>query len=359
MVVAIALHRQELGVAVTTALDLPVMWLSMLGVATVATVLAAGWAVATVHPGLGVARSITVHQATIAASYTVIASGPVSLALRVSMLRSWRMSDRTIATSVVVSNVVSSFRLWIMTLAVAGIGLAGAATEVLDRWVFLMVAILAVVVLTLSTLWWWFVIRHPRLAAWCTIKAQRLLTRLRRRWHRLPDLDLMKAVDGFRHEVSSLVRHRGHHIAMASTVEMLVMLTTPVLVARAFGIGSSTVSTAEIVLAFGMVRLASALSPIPGGIGVSEIGATLLLVRFGAPDQAVLATVVTHRAITFFVPMVLGGACVWWWHRRHGAVNDRGACDIPPESAPDEPSPLADRRHSEGTRCGSGLGTAS
>lgn len=316
LTVATVVHRQDLAMAASRIANLSPAWLTLLGITAMVTVVSAGWAVGAVHPGLTLGRSITVHQATIAANNTVVASGPVSLALRISMLRSWRLSDSAIAVSVVASNVVSSFRLWFMALAVAIIGATGTATEVLDRWVFVTVAVVAVAVLTLSGLWWWFVIRHPHIAGWFTAWAQRLLVRLRRRFQRLPDVDLVKAVDAFRRDVTDLVRHHRRRIMTSSVLEMIVLLGTPVLVARAFGISNSVVSTAEIVLAFGMVRLASALSPIPGGIGISEVGATLLLARFGAPEPAVLATVITHRAITFLMPLIVGGVCLGLWHRR-------------------------------------------
>ena len=232
------------------------------------------------------------------------------------MLRSWQMSDARIATCIVVSNVVSSFRLWIMTLVVALIGLTGTASELLDTWVFAGVVALAVLVMGVSATWWWLVVRHERLASWCARHVQRLLHRLHRRWRRLPDVDLVGAVERFRVEATALARDRGRRILAASAIEMVVVMTTPVIVARAFGLEASVVSNAQIVLAFGMVRLAAALSPLPGGIGVSEIGATLLLMRFGAPEGAVLATVLTHRGITFLTPLLVGGVCVAWWHRR-------------------------------------------
>lgn len=316
LIVATVVHRHDLAAAASRIANLSPAWLTLLGITAAATVVSAGWAVSATHPGLTLGRSITVHQATIAASNTVVASGPVSFALRISMLRSWRLSDSAIAVCVVTSNVVASFRLWIMALTVAIIGTTGTATEVLDRWVFMTVAVVAVMVLTLSGLWWWFVIRHPQIARWCTTRAQRVLVRLRKRFRRIPDIDLAQAVETFRRDVTTLVRDRRRRILTSSTLEMMVLLGTPVLVARAFGITNSVVSTAEIVLAFGMVRLASALSPIPGGIGISEVGATLLLARFGAPEPAVLATVITHRAITFLMPLILGGVCLGIWHRR-------------------------------------------
>lgn len=313
---AILLHRDELASAVDSVTELSPGGILSLVLLTAVTIFVAGWSVATVHPGLSVRRSIAVHQSTVAASNTVVASGPISLALRISMLRSWQMSHALISTCIVVSNVMSSFRLWIMTLVVASIGLTGTAPELLDTWVFAGVVVIAILVMGLSATWWWLVVRHEHLASWCARRAQGMVDRMRRRWRRLPEVDLVEAVEGFRTTVAAMARDRGRHILAASVAEMVVVMMTPVVVARAFGLDASVVSTAQIVLAFGMVRLAAALSPLPGGIGVSEIGATLLLTRLGAPEGPVLATVLTHRAITFLAPLLVGGLCVAWWHRR-------------------------------------------
>jgi uncharacterized protein (TIRG00374 family) len=99
----------------------------------------------------------------------------------------------------------------------------------------------------------------------------------------------------------------------------------PVIVIRAFGISGAVLPTTTILVAWGLVRLAAALSPLPGGLGVTEIGLATLLTRFGGPEATVLAAVLTYRVLTFVLPMFTGGACLaWWrWHQQSTGVEDR------------------------------------
>jgi uncharacterized membrane protein YbhN (UPF0104 family) len=73
-----------------------------------------------------------------------------------------------------------------------------------------------------------------------------------------------------------------------------------------------------VVLVFGLVRLAAAFSPVPGGIGVTELGLSVLLVRAGANEPAAVAAIVAFRAVTFLLPLLLGTVCFacWRWSRR-------------------------------------------
>jgi uncharacterized protein (TIRG00374 family) len=98
-------------------------------------------------------------------------------------------------------------------------------------------------------------------------------------------------------------------------------------VIRAFGIGSETVSTVQVLIAFGLIRLVTALTPIPGGIGINEVGTAALLIGFGGPETTVLAAVVTFRAITFLLPIFIGGACfaLWRWRGRSPLIVTRAS----------------------------------
>ena len=312
---AIIVHRHDIASASTALGGVSITGVAGLVLVTTVTVAVAGWSVAALHPGLTLAQSVMVHQATMAASNTVVASGPVSLALRISMLRSWSLSDHRIATSIVASNIASSFRLWLMTLFVAILGMAGAAPEILSGWFAALITGVAVVVITVSALWWWAVLRHPRMARALARGGQRVLSWLHRRWSRIPEIDLDAAVAACHDEARSLVRYRGRAIAMSSGVELVVVVITPVVVARILGVEASVVSTSEIIVAFAMVRLASAMSPLPGGIGVAEVGTVLLLGRLGVSEDLALATMVIHRMITFVTPLILGGCCLVHWHR--------------------------------------------
>lgn len=350
---AVFWHRDDVMHAVRAVGTLSPGWLLVLAFITVANVATAGGMVASAHPGLSWRRSVTVHQATLAANYSVVASGPVSLALRVSMLRSFGVGTRGIATGVVAWNVLVSFQLWFVMLGVSLAGAAGAAPAIVDRSVYAVGAGVSAVVLTGSALWWWLVLMRPRLATWLARGAQRVWHRLRGRWLRLPDADLVTLAHDIREHGAHLVTCRRRPMVMTTMLDAVVLVATPVLVVQAFGVSGGNLSNVDVVVAFGLVRMASALSPLPGGIGISEVGVVVLLGRLGVDHTEALAVMITHRAITFLVPLVLGCVCVWWWQRRSRIVSDRDVCDTPPGTGPDEPSPPAGRPHWVGTRSGS------
>jgi uncharacterized membrane protein YbhN (UPF0104 family) len=54
------------------------------------------------------------------------------------------------------------------------------------------------------------------------------------------------------------------------------------------------------------ISLLGALVPIPGNIGVAELGLTVGLVSAGMTEEAALAAVLLYRASTFYVPPLWG-----------------------------------------------------
>jgi uncharacterized protein (TIRG00374 family) len=357
--VAVYWHRHEVAHAIRAVGTLSPGWLLVLAFITVANVVTAGAMVASVHPGLTWRRAVTVHQATLAANYSVVASGPVSLALRVSMLRSFDVGHRGIAIGVVAWNVLVSFQLWFVMLVVSLAGVAGAAPQIVGRSVYTIAAGVSVAVLVGSGVWWWLVLSRPRVGAWLARGAQRLWRRVRRRWSRLPEADLVAMMHDVRDHGTALVTHRQVLMVTTTALDAVVLVAIPVLVVHAFGVGGGNLSSVDVIVAFGVVRLASALSPLPGGIGISDVGAVVLLGRLGVADTEALTVVITHRAITFLMPLVLGCVCVWWWQRRSRTLSDRGVCDTPRGTVPGAPSPPADHPRWGGTRCGSDRDAAS
>jgi putative heme transporter len=122
---------------------------------------------------------------------------------------------------------------------------------------------------------------------------------------------------------------------LTAVVEQLVNLATPLVVVRAFGIGPDVLTTSEVLVAYGLVRLGAALTPVPAGIGVTELGLATLLTRFGGPDTEVLAAVLTYRAITFLLPLPVGAVSfvAWRWSRRVAGLGGGGVRGGPPTAA--------------------------
>jgi uncharacterized membrane protein YbhN (UPF0104 family) len=131
----------------------------------------------------------------------------------------------------------------------------------------------------------------------------------------VPAIDLVDVTDHFRIDAGGLARQRGGRIVAAAVVEQVIFIAMPVVVVRAFGIGPDIVSTTQVLVTFGLIRVAAALTPIPGGIGITEVGVTALLTAFGGAEPAVIAAVLTFRALTFLLPIAIGGVCLLLWRR--------------------------------------------
>jgi uncharacterized protein (TIRG00374 family) len=78
---------------------------------------------------------------------------------------------------------------------------------------------------------------------------------------------------------------------------------------RSFG---HHVPFAELLLINTLVSLLAGVLPVPGGIGVCEAATTAGLIAVGVPDGTALATALSYRVITFYLPPIWG----WFAVRR-------------------------------------------
>jgi uncharacterized protein (TIRG00374 family) len=62
----------------------------------------------------------------------------------------------------------------------------------------------------------------------------------------------------------------------------------------------------ELVVVNTVVALFAGLLPVPGGLGVYEGALTGGLVLIGIPDTVALATALTYRMVTFYLPPIWG-----------------------------------------------------
>jgi uncharacterized membrane protein YbhN (UPF0104 family) len=87
-------------------------------------------------------------------------------------------------------------------------------------------------------------------------------------------------------------------------------LATELLFATALGLFANAlgydVSLAALLVMNMSISLLGALVPIPGNIGVAELGLTVGLVSAGMTEEAALAAVLLYRASTFYVPPLWG-----------------------------------------------------
>jgi putative heme transporter len=337
---ALYVHRHEVADAGREMTTLSPGWIAVLGLHAVAFILASGLLARAVSPPLSTRRGVMVQQATLAATNTGIGTGPIALGVRVSMLRSWGFDEVGIGIAVLGVNVVAALKLWVAGLAIALLGLTGVADGVIDRWVFWVVAGVSVGVLGATALVTWLVLRHPTPLRWIADRLDRLIHRAARRSRRLTRIadriDLHHLVERFRVDAAELARMRGGRILAAGAAEQAVLVVLPLAIVRAFGIDAMVITAAQVLIAFVLVRLAASLTAIPGGIGITEIGLTAMLTRFGVADAPALAAVLTFRAVTFLLPIAVGGVCFGIWRRSLARRRATGqAVDATPGTTPD------------------------
>jgi len=96
-------------------------------------------------------------------------------------------------------------------------------------------------------------------------------------------------------------------------------LATEILFATALGVFANAlgydVSLADLLVMNISISLLGSLVPIPGNIGVAELGLTVGLVSAGMTEEAALAAVLLYRASTFYVPPVWGFFAMRWLQR--------------------------------------------
>jgi uncharacterized protein (TIRG00374 family) len=79
------------------------------------------------------------------------------------------------------------------------------------------------------------------------------------------------------------------------------------------------VSVPEIFASWALIRILTTIPITPGGIGVVELGLTGALVKFGGPNDEVVAAVLLYRVLTVVPPIAVGGVCLLIWRRIGGA----------------------------------------
>ena len=84
------------------------------------------------------------------------------------------------------------------------------------------------------------------------------------------------------------------------------------LVAQGFGYD---LALADLLLINISVSLLASFIPIPGGIGVAELGLTVGLSAAGMPEDAALAAALLYRVSTFYLPPVWGFLALGWLRR--------------------------------------------
>ena len=262
-------------------------------------------------PNLEVRRALLVSEASVGSQNSLVGGGLVASGLRVSMLRSWGIPGESIAVSLFASSVFAQYAVWSLALICSAASVARGVPGSLPGTV----AVAASLVLTWLTVVGWLLVYRPTLGNLLARNGDRLVSFIRKRVRRLPDLQLVnRAADG-RESARQFLRERGWRtfaLAVSSQVALAIVLVVSL---RAFHVGEQLVTIPEVLTAFALVRVAASVTPAPGGVGVTEAGLAHLLSTAGGPTSKVLAAVLTYRACTYLLPIPVGAASILLWQR--------------------------------------------
>jgi uncharacterized membrane protein YbhN (UPF0104 family) len=266
----------------------------------------------TVAPGLGFWRALVMTQSTGAVSNTVPWAGPViGTGMTYRMLGQWGYSGAQTTTAVLVSGVWNSFaKLGLPVLALALLALQGGASgaRVVAGLVGIAGLVGAIVVFAL-------LLRSEELARRFGLWAGRVATRLLRLARRPPVHGWEVATVRFRARTLELLEHGWVPITAAMLVSHLSLYLVLLVSLRHVGVSDAEVSWVQVLAFFAFARLLTAVPFTPAGLGLVE--ATLIggMTAVGGDREQVTAAVLVFRALTWFLPILVGVGCYLWWRR--------------------------------------------
>jgi uncharacterized membrane protein YbhN (UPF0104 family) len=316
-------QREILADIFERLVDLPRIRLVPLLLAAMAMVCARGFFLCACSPGITLRQAIMTDQAALAAGYgIVLGGGAVGTGMRIHMFTKWGIAHLTIASSIIATAVVPSFTTWGLPSALlVGPVIRGTAT----REQALAVAV-GVPLIVVSFIFWWLALRSStmffavgRFTGWLRLfllrKTPLRFPKVRAMVERTQPLAFSIEM---RDDLVRLLRDRWAMIFTASVSTLAAGFTCLWTSSVVFDVEGLTFREALVV--FSLVRVVIALSPIPGGTGLAEIGLIVLLERAGVSTIDATGMTLLYRFLTWFLPIVVGSA-TWWRYNHTRSVN--------------------------------------
>ncbi len=287
-------------------------------------------------PGLRVREAAVTNTASAALSNTLPEGGAVATGLNYAMLRSWGFSLSDITSEVIVTGTWSQFTKYILlAIGLVLVELQGWAPPGTTWVAFAVVGVVIVAVVVLG-----MILRSEAFARTLGLWVDRLVGHLAGWFRRDNPSHMGTTLPDFRTSMVDLLRVCWHKLTAAEVVSQLTTVVVLGVACRMQGLDQATISWAVILVAWGVVTLASLIIPTPGGIGVAEIVLVTVL-GYGLPDSdqaAVLGAVLLYRIATFLVPIPIGLVTYLYWRRSTAwrrPPNSRGPSAL---KAGDEPA---------------------
>lgn len=255
-------------------------------------------------------------EAFVGAANTVVGGGGIGTGLRAAMLRSWGVKPRHIAVSVLGASVMPSFAIW-------GLAFCHTWPRVFSGnsgRIELLVAIASIGFLAVPGAFWWIALRHAAVFGAVSRRAHTLRDRGLARFpnSRIARSSFAKAnlssnIEDVRVHGRDMVRTRGPLMFFAALGGQLLMATILLACVRALGAPTEDINALEVYRAFALLRVMSSFVPIPGGLGVLDLGLLGVLSAGGVDRPIGMAAIALYRGLTFFLPMISGAVCAAIW----------------------------------------------
>jgi uncharacterized protein (TIRG00374 family) len=304
-------------------IELPRISLVPLLGAVVVMIIARGAFLAACSPGVTLRQAVMTDQSALAAGYgIVLGGGLVGTGMRIHMFTRWGVAHISIASSIIATAVVPSFTTWgLPSVLLIGSVLGGTAAR--EQTLAVAVGIPLIVV---SIVFWWLALRSSTmfsavgrftgsLRSFLLRKVPARFPKVRRAVERTQPLAFSIEM---RDDLVRLLRNRWALIFTASASTLAAGFTCLWTSSVVFNVEGLTFR--EALIAFSLVRVVIALSPIPGGTGLAEVGLIVLLERAGVSTVDATGTTLLYRSLTWFLPIVVGSA-TWWRYNHSRSVN--------------------------------------
>ncbi len=311
-------QREVLADIFARLIELPRIRLVPLALAAMAMVCARGFFLCACSPGVTLRQAIMTDQSALAAGYgIVLGGGAVGTGMRIHMFTSWGIAHLTIASSIIATAVGPSFTTWgLPSLLLIGPALRGTASS--EQTLAVAVGIPLIIV---SFVFWWLALRSSTLfstvgrftgsvRSYLLRKIPLRFSTARAAVERTQPLAFSVEM---RNDLVQLLRGRWVVIFTASVSTLTAGFTCLWTSSVVFDVEGLTFREALVV--FSLVRVVIALSPIPGGTGLAEVGLIVLLERAGVSTIDATGMTLLYRFLTWFLPIVVGSAT--WWRYNH------------------------------------------
>ncbi|HEX5630676.1 MAG TPA: flippase-like domain-containing protein, partial [Acidimicrobiia bacterium] len=264
-----------------------------------------------VIPALRFGRALYSRMVATTAANTIPGGGAIGVGITYVMLGRWGHTAAEIGASVALTGVWNNLARMVLPAAalaaavIVGVPMPGLVGGALIGVAAVAVSALAIVVVLRSRL------KHVVLRP-----IDRLVRWVRRRRGRMVD-PVDSPSQRFLDVVGQAVGTRWFSLMLTTLVYHLSLYACLEVALRVVGVTTSDLHWTEVLAAFSLVRLVSAVPLTPGSLGITEVGLTGLMTTGMDTEHAALvaAGVLVFRFVTYAVPTVAGAIAAIGWSR--------------------------------------------